>query len=122
MAHDIGMGWDRDGWVVSKRRLVIMAVLAGRSQSEVARVYGVSQDWISRLMARYAVEAEAVFEPRSRRPKTSPRPNLRPNPRPALIHDLQIRHRRTRPRTRPRPTKDYQPTGEITRTAPERNW
>ncbi|WP_202866328.1 IS481 family transposase, partial [Kribbella turkmenica] len=58
---------------MSKRRLVITAVLAGRSQSEVARAYGVSQGWISRLLARYAVEGEAVFEPRSRRPKTSPR-------------------------------------------------
>jgi transposase InsO family protein len=57
---------------VSKRRLVITAVLAGSSQSEVARTYGVSQSWISRLMARYAVEGEAAFEPRSRRPGTSP--------------------------------------------------
>ena len=53
--------------------MVITAVLAGRSQSEVARAYGVLQGWISRLLARYAVEGEAVFEPRSRRPKTSPR-------------------------------------------------
>ena len=53
--------------------MVITAVLAGRSQSEVARAYGVSQGWISRLLARYAVEGETVFEPRSRRPKTSPR-------------------------------------------------
>jgi transposase InsO family protein len=51
---------------------VITAVLAGRSQSEVARVYGVSQGWISRLLGRYAVEGEAAFEPRSRRPKTTP--------------------------------------------------
>jgi transposase InsO family protein len=58
---------------VSKRRLVITAVLAGSSQSEVARTYGVSQSWISRLMARYAVEGTAAFEPRSRRPHTSPR-------------------------------------------------
>ena len=35
----------------SKRRLVITAVLAGSSQSEVARTYGVSQGWISRLMS-----------------------------------------------------------------------
>jgi transposase InsO family protein/transposase-like protein len=56
----------------SKRRLVITAVLAGSSQSEVARTYGVSQGWISRLMKRYAVEGEAAFEPRSRAPKTSP--------------------------------------------------
>jgi transposase InsO family protein len=57
---------------VSKRRLVITAVLAGGSQSEVARTYGVTQGWISRLMARYRTEGEAAFEPRSRAPKTSP--------------------------------------------------
>jgi transposase len=57
---------------MSKRRLVVTAVLAGQSQSEVARTYGVSQGWISRLMARYRVEDEAAFEPLSRAPKTSP--------------------------------------------------
>lgn len=57
---------------MSKRRLVITAVLAGASQSEVARTYNVSQGWISRLMARYREEGEAAFEPRSRRPNTSP--------------------------------------------------
>ena len=58
---------------MSKRRLVITAVLAGSSQSEVARTYGVSQSWISRLMDRYATEGESAFEPRSRRPHSSPR-------------------------------------------------
>jgi transposase len=57
---------------MSKRRLVITAVLTGQSQSEVARVYGVSQGWVSRLMARYALEGEAAFEPLSRAPKSSP--------------------------------------------------
>ncbi len=57
---------------VSKRRLVITAVLSGQSQSAVARTYGVSQGWISRLMARYRHEGEAAFEPLSRAPKTSP--------------------------------------------------
>jgi transposase InsO family protein len=57
---------------MSKRRLVITAVLAGQSQSEVARSYGVSQGWISRLMARYRLEGQAAFEPRSRAPGTSP--------------------------------------------------
>ena len=57
---------------MSKRRLVITAVLAGSPQSEVARTHGVSQSWIRRLMARYAVEGHAAFEPRSRRPHTSP--------------------------------------------------
>ena len=57
---------------MSKRRLVITAVLAGQSQSEVARTYGVSQGWISRLMARYRLEGEGAFEPLSRAPKASP--------------------------------------------------
>jgi transposase InsO family protein len=58
---------------VSKARLVITAVVVeGRSQAEVARSYGVSQPWISRLLARYRSEGEAAFEPRSRRPRSSP--------------------------------------------------
>ena len=56
-----------------KARLVITAVVTeGRTQGEVARAYGVSQGWVSRLVARYRAEGEAAFEPRSRRPKTSP--------------------------------------------------
>ena len=57
---------------MSTRRLVITAVLAGSSQSEVAREYGVSQGWVSRLMARWRREGDAAFEPRSRRPHTTP--------------------------------------------------
>ena len=58
---------------MSKARLVITAVLIeGRSQSQVARDYGVSQSWISRLIARYTLEGDAACEPRSRRPHTSP--------------------------------------------------
>jgi transposase InsO family protein len=58
---------------MSKKRLVITAVVTeGRTQGEVARAYGVSQGWVSRLVARYRAEGEAAFEPRSRRPKTSP--------------------------------------------------
>jgi transposase len=47
-------------------------VVEGRSQAEVARSYGVSKGWVSKLIARYRAEGEAAFEPRSRRPKTSP--------------------------------------------------
>ena len=58
---------------MSKPRLVITAVvIEGRSQHEVARAYGVSQGWISRLVARFRREGEAAFEPRSRRPNHSP--------------------------------------------------
>lgn len=72
---------------MSKRKLVITAVLAGSTQSEVARTYGVSQGWISRLMARYRAEGETAFEPRSRRPHTSP------GATPAATVDLVIRLR-----------------------------
>jgi transposase InsO family protein len=58
---------------MSKARLVITAVVAeGRSQGEVAHAYGVSQGWVSKLVARYRAEGEAAFDPRSRRPRTSP--------------------------------------------------
>jgi transposase InsO family protein len=57
---------------MSTRRLVITAVLAGQSQSQVARTYGVSQGWISRLMCRYCAEGEAAFQPRSRAPSSNP--------------------------------------------------
>ena len=58
---------------MSKARLVITAVtVEKRPVSEVARAYGVARSWIYALLARYAAEGEAAFEPRSRRPKTSP--------------------------------------------------
>jgi transposase len=58
---------------MSKARLVITAVVVeGRSQAEVARAYGVSKGWVSKLVARYRAEGESAFEPRSRRPKTNP--------------------------------------------------
>jgi transposase InsO family protein len=58
---------------VSKARLVITAVVVeGRTQAETARAYGVSKGWVSKLVARYRAEGEAAFEPRSRRPNTSP--------------------------------------------------
>jgi len=58
---------------MSKARLVITAVVVEkRSQAEVARAYGVSPGWVSKLMARYRAEGEAAFEPHSKRPRTSP--------------------------------------------------
>jgi transposase len=58
---------------MSKARLVITAVTAeGLSQGEAAGRYGVSQGWVCKLLARYREEGEAAFEPRSRRPKSSP--------------------------------------------------
>jgi transposase len=47
---------------------ITAVVVEGRTQGEVARQYGVSQGWVSRLVARYRAEGEAAFEPRSGRP------------------------------------------------------
>src|SRR6202166_1022378 len=58
---------------MSKARLVITAVIIEkRPVGEVARSYGVARSWIYTLLARYAAEGEAAFEPRSRRPRSSP--------------------------------------------------
>lgn len=59
---------------MSRARLVITAVVVeGRGVREVARTYGVSPGWVSRLVARYRSEGGAAFEARSRRPTSSPR-------------------------------------------------
>ena len=59
---------------MSKARLVITAVVVeGRPVKEVATDYGVARSWIYKLVARYRADGDAAFEPRSRRPKTSPR-------------------------------------------------
>lgn len=56
-------------------QLVVTAVLVeGRSKSEVAREYGVSRRWVITLVQRYLAEGEpGVLQPRSRRPRRSPR-------------------------------------------------
>jgi transposase InsO family protein len=58
---------------MSMARLVITAVtIEGRSKSEVARDYGVSRVWVQKLVHRFQNEGEVAFEPRSRRPHSSP--------------------------------------------------
>ena len=58
---------------MSRARLIITAVVVeGRPQAAVARDYGVSKGWVSKLVARYRVEGDAAFGPRSRHPHTRP--------------------------------------------------
>ena len=60
-------------WGMSKARLVIMAVVVeGRTHVQAAAEYGVSRSWVTRLVARWRIEGDTAFEPRSRRPHTSP--------------------------------------------------
>src|SRR5262245_19896252 len=59
---------------MSKARLVITAVVVeGRRPAEVATTYGVSRSWVYRLVARHRSEGDKAFDPRSKRPRTSPR-------------------------------------------------
>jgi hypothetical protein len=48
------------------------SVLEGRTQADVARSYGISEGWVSKLIHRYLLERETAFEPRSRRPHHTP--------------------------------------------------
>ena len=58
---------------MTKARLVITAVVVeGRTHADAAAQYGVSRSWVTRLVGRWRVEGDAAFEPRSRRPRTSP--------------------------------------------------
>jgi transposase InsO family protein len=78
---------------VSKARLVITAVVVeGRPVAQVAADYGVSRQWIYKLLARYQLEGEEAFEPRSRRPHSQP--TAIPAATVGLI--LRLRHQLTR--------------------------
>jgi transposase len=58
---------------MSKRRAVVLAVVVeGLTQVEAARRYGLSEATVSRWVARWRDEGDAAFEPRSRRPRSSP--------------------------------------------------
>jgi transposase InsO family protein len=58
---------------MSLAELVITSVtVEGRTKSEVARDYKVCRYWVHQLVRRYEAEGEAAFQPRSRRPHTSP--------------------------------------------------
>ena len=58
---------------MSKARLVLTALFFDhQSPAQVAARYGVHRAWVYKLKARYEAEGEAAYEPRSRRPTTSP--------------------------------------------------
>ena len=58
---------------MSKARLVLTALFVdGQTPAQAAARYGVHRSWVYRLKARYETDGQAAFEPRSRRPKSSP--------------------------------------------------
>ncbi|WP_082156214.1 leucine zipper domain-containing protein [Cellulomonas sp. A375-1] len=73
---------------MSKARLVITAVvLEGRPVAQVSRDYRAARSWVYELLTRYRVHGEAAFEPRSRRPHSSP--HATPGPVVELIVELR---------------------------------
>jgi transposase InsO family protein len=59
---------------MSMGRLVVAAVrVEGRTKAEVARDYRVSRQWVHELLRRFDADGEGGLEPRSRRPRSSPR-------------------------------------------------
>jgi hypothetical protein len=70
---------------MSLARLVVTAIyVEWRSSWEVAREQRVSRRWVQKLAARYDAEGEAAFEPRSRRPHTSPQ-RIWPEPEAEIV-------------------------------------
>ena len=57
---------------MSKQRVIVEAVLAGKSQREVARLYGVSQPRVSQLVTAWRAGGWDALEPKSRRPRSNP--------------------------------------------------
>jgi transposase InsO family protein len=58
---------------MARAQLIIASVIVeGRSRSQVARDYGVSRYWVQQLVHRYEREGPAAYQPRSRRPHSSP--------------------------------------------------
>jgi hypothetical protein len=58
---------------MSKAPLVITAVVVEkRPVAEVAATYGVARFWLYEFLARYRLGGDTAFDPRSRRPQTSP--------------------------------------------------
>jgi transposase InsO family protein len=57
---------------MSKQRVIVEAVLAGKSQREVARLYGISQPRVSQLVAAWRAGGWDALEPKSRRPRSNP--------------------------------------------------
>ena len=54
------------------RLLITAVVVENRPVRHVAAQYGVSQSWLYELLARYRREGDAAFQPRPRRPHSSP--------------------------------------------------
>src|SRR5438093_2932087 len=70
------------------RYMVDAVVLEGRKPSELARAHGISKSWIYKLVDRFQRGGYAALEPKSRRPRSSPR-QVNPEVQAAVV---ELRH------------------------------
>jgi hypothetical protein len=61
---------------MSKNRVIVEAVLAGRSHAAVAEQYGISKVWVGKLMARWRNGGLEAVDKRSTRPTCHPSSSL----------------------------------------------
>ena len=57
---------------MSRNRVIVEAVLSGKSHGAVARQYGVSRVWVGKLVARWREGGWPAVEKRSTRPRSNP--------------------------------------------------
>ena len=74
---------------MSKQRVIVEAVLSGKSQGEVARLYGISQPRVSQLVAAWRAGGWDALEPKSTRPGSNPRQTP-----PQLVEEIVALRRR----------------------------
>ena len=77
------------------RYMADAVVLEGRKPSELARAHGISKSWIYKLVDRFQRGGYAALEPKSRRPRSSPR-QVNPEVQAAVV-ELAPRAVRGRP-------------------------
>jgi len=77
------------------RYMVDAVVLEGRKPSELARAHGISKSWIYKLVDRFQRGGYTALEPKSRRPRSSPR-QVNPEVQAAVV-ELAPRAVRGRP-------------------------
>jgi hypothetical protein len=77
---------------MSKAKVIVLSVVEqGLTKTEAARQFDVSWRWVHTLVARYETDGLDGLEPRSRRPRSSPRST----PEPVRARILQLREKLT---------------------------
>ncbi|WP_271396336.1 helix-turn-helix domain-containing protein, partial [Neomicrococcus lactis] len=72
----------------TRNKAIILAVKQGSmSTRAAAQQFNVSERWVKELLSRYVREGETAFQPRSKRPKTTP--NRTPEPIRERIKELR---------------------------------